>query len=111
MGDGVPDILNELDFEPTTGAFSVKVEFSSYGVLTRTQWNDLRAAGLAAGGLGNELAAYVAIRAAWEALRAGRAAWLDRQTTGADATETGQLRRAVVWHFCARGEIPAPPQP
>lgn len=110
-GDGVPNQMPTLVFEPTTGDFTVQFTFAQHGNLTRTQFNDIRVAGVNAGGMGNVTAAYNAIRGAWDSVQSGRDAWLDRMTTGVNGTETSLLRRGVVWAFVSRGEIPSPPQP
>lgn len=110
-GDGVPNAESDKIFEPLSGALTMRVTFASHGDLTRSQWNDLRAAGLNAGGMSDASAAYAAIKSAWDGLQSGRGTWLDRVTTGANGTETDLIRRGVVWHFVGQGDIPSPPQP
>jgi len=111
MGNGVPDAGHELDFEPTTGELRVSLTLRSHITLTRAQHNDVRAAGLNAGGMSDVSAAYTAIKAEINDIEAGRGAWLDHYTTGMNGTETDNIRRGVVWHYVARGDIPSPPQP
>lgn len=110
-GDGVPNQMPAVVFEPTTGNLVVQFTFAQHGNLTRTQFNNLRAAGVNAGGMANVPAAYAAIRGAWDGVQSGRDAWLDRMTSGVNSAETDLLRRGVVWAFVSRGEIPSPPQP
>lgn len=111
MGNGVPNEQPHIIFEPTTGALIYRMEFATHTDLTREQHNAVRAAGVNAGGMSDVSAAYAAIRAALDEAVEGRDVWLDRFTTGADSTETGLLRRGVVWGFVSRGDIPAAPQP
>lgn len=111
MGDGVPNNEPHIIFEPTTGNLTFRLQFASHMDLTRTQHNDVRAVAITAGGMSNVTAAYDAIRSELDSIDSGRDTWLDRQCEGADATETGLLRRAVVWDFVSRGDIPSPPTP
>lgn len=111
MGQGPPDVVSTLDFEPTTGGLVHVLALETRIHLTRTQSNAVRADAVAAGGMGNVTAAYAAVKSAMESIETGRGTWLDHYTTGMDSTETEQIRRGVVWQYVARGEIPSPPQP
>ncbi len=111
MGNGVINVGNDPIFEPTNGSLIVRLSLGSHFDATRTQHNDLRAAGVNAGGMSNVSAAYAAIKSAMDGMESGRSGWLDRWTTGDNGTETDLNRRAVVWHYVSRGEVPSPPQP
>lgn len=111
MGNGVPNAGTEKIIEPTTGNLICRLTLSSHNDLTREQSNDIRAAGLTAGGMSNVTAAYAAIKAEMNDIEAGRGVWLDHYTTGINNTETSLQRRAIVWLYVGQGEIPAPPQP
>ena len=111
MGNGVPNAGGVLDFEPTTGELVYRFTLGSHFDLSRTEHNTIRSAALAAGGMNQVGDAYNAVRTAMAAIDSDRAGWLDHYTTGRTSTETEQIRRGVVWHFVARGELPGAPQP
>ena len=110
-GNGVVNVGSGNDFRPTTGELVHRFCLGSHFDLTRSQHNDVRAAAVTAGGMNDLTAAYAAVKTAMASIDSDRGGWLDHYTTGRTSTETEQTRRATVWHFVARGEIPSPPSP